>query len=109
LIASKTERKEYGKAILREVRIATDRAEFDDVVNNLFLALAVIKSHWTEKQTRILHNLESKLSVSEVAERLKIAKSSVSRAVDVTHFREFEQIAACVRKSLNTNEDEHDK
>lgn len=89
---SKAERRAYGKSILREVRFHSDQPRRDRIIDALFLALAVIKSHWTEKQTKILNLLEQGENPSEVARLLKIPLSNVSRTIDKTHYREFENL-----------------
>lgn len=94
---AKAERKAYGKSILREVRVSTDSALRDELINALFLSLAVIKSRWTQKQTEVLSLLESGKSTSETAEKLNIPLSNVSRAIEVTHYREFENVAATLQ------------
>ncbi len=100
---AKAERKAYGKSILREVRVSTDAALRDDLINALFLSLAVIKSRWTQKQTEVLNLLESGKSISETAEKLGLPLSNVSRTVEVTHFREFENLAATLRSLFRDN------
>lgn len=89
---SKAERKAYGKSILREVRFHSDDPMRDKIIDSLFLAIAVIKSHWTLKQTKILNLLEQGKNPSEVAKLLKIPLSNISRTVDKTHYREFENL-----------------
>ncbi|MFQ6113424.1 MAG: SatD family protein [bacterium] len=89
---SKKERKAYGKSILREVRFHSDDPIRDKIIDALFLAMAVIKSHWTDKQAKILNLLENKKSPIEVAKLLNVPLSNVSRTVDISNFREFEYL-----------------
>jgi hypothetical protein len=100
---AKAQRKAYGKSILREVRVATGAALRDELINALFLSLAVIKSRWTQKQTEVLNLLESGQSISETAEKLKIPLSNVSRTVEATHYREFENLAATLQSLFQDN------
>lgn len=92
LTEAKSERKEYGKAIVRDVKFLSENPMVDPVVNALFLALAVLRRHWTEKQTRVLNLLEQGRSQKEVAETLGMALSNVNRAIESTHFREYQRV-----------------
>lgn len=94
---AKEERKAYGKSILREVRLNSDEALPDKVINALYLALAVMKNSWTDRQREVLHRLESGQRSSEIGEALSMPLSNVSRVVETTHFREYEQIVECVK------------
>ena len=89
LVEAKEERRAYGKSILREVRITSDAPLRDELINALFLSLAVIKSRWTQKQTAILNLLEQGKTTSETADILKIPLSNVSRTIEATHFRDL--------------------
>lgn len=97
---SKEERKAYGKSILREVRFHSNESLRDKTINALFLALAVIKSHWTNKQSKILHMLEQGKSPTQVSKLLNIPLSNVSRTVDKTHYREFEYLVDTLQTIL---------
>lgn len=97
LVEAKEERKAYGKSILREVRISSDAAVRDELINALFLSLSVIKSRWTQKQTAILNLLEQGKSPSEAADILKIPISNISRTIEATHFRDFDNVATTLK------------
>jgi DNA-binding NarL/FixJ family response regulator len=103
LTDAKAERKAYGKSILREVRVATDSPLRDDIINSLLLSLSVIKSRWTKKQAAVLAQLEQGKSNAEAAAILKIPPSNVSRTIDATRFRDFQNLAATVRMLFRDN------
>jgi len=90
LVEAKEDRKAYGRAIVREVRLHSERPLLDTVVDSLFLALAVIRSHWTEKQSRVLSLLEEGRSAKEAAEALGVPLSNVSRTIETSQYREYE-------------------
>ncbi|MFQ5709773.1 MAG: SatD family protein [bacterium] len=101
LETAKRERKAYGKSIEREVLFFSENPARDKLVNALFLALAVIKSHWTEKQSKVLSLLEQNKTPPVVADFLKMPLSNVSRTVDKTHFREFEYLVESLESLLS--------
>ena len=59
------------------------------VVDALFLSVSVLKSHWTDKQTKILNLLEQHKGPTEIAELLKIPVSNVSRTIESSQYREY--------------------
>ena len=87
---AKGERKAYGKSILREVRLLSEMSLLNTVVDALFLSVSVLKSHWTDKQTKILNLLEQHKGPTEIAELLKIPASNVSRTIESSQYREYE-------------------
>ena len=93
LTKTKEERKVYGKSILREVRFNSDDPLQNKVIDALFLAISVFKSQWTSKQTEILNLLEQGYSPTDVSESLGLPLSNVSRTIDSSDYREFEDIA----------------
>ena len=90
LTEAKTERKAYGKAILREVLLHSNVSLRDMIINGMFLSLAVLKSSWTAKQAAILSRLRQGQSPSEISESLDVPLSNISRTIVAAHFREFE-------------------
>ncbi len=100
LTTVKEERKAYGKSILREVRFHSNLELFDTVVNGFFLALSVVKSHWTDKQTRILNLLEKGKNPTDVAKMLDVPLSNVSRTVETARFREYESFVESLQSML---------
>lgn len=92
LTEAKSERKAYGKAVVRDVKFLSENPVLDPVVNSLFLSLSVFRSLWTDKQAQIIHLLEQGKSQKEVAERLDMSLPNVSRTVESTHFREYTQV-----------------
>lgn len=103
LTEAKSERKEYGKAIVRDVKFLSENPVLDPVVNALFLALAVLRRHWTEKQTRVLNWLEQGKAQKEVSEMLEIALSNVNRTIESTNFREYEQVVEGLQAILSND------
>lgn len=103
LMEAKSERKEYGKAIVRDVKFLSENPVVDRVVNALFLALSVSRAHWTEKQTRILNLLEQGKSQKTVSETLGMALSNVTRTIESTNFREYEQVVDGLQAILSND------
>lgn len=97
LTEAKQERKAYGKAVLREVKICSDDTLQDTVLNALYLSLSVFRHGWSEKQRRIVHSIEQGHGVKQTSERLHVPQSNVSRTVDAVHLREYEEIVRAVR------------
>ncbi|MFQ5863827.1 MAG: SatD family protein [bacterium] len=97
---AKDDRKAYGRSIIREVRFHSNDPLRDKIIDALFLAVAVIKSRWTDKQAKILNLLENKKSPIEVARLLNVPLSNVSRTVDNSDFREFEYLVESLQTIL---------
>lgn len=102
LTEAKNERKAYGKSIIRDVRFQSDNEHRDKVLNALFLALAVIKNQWTEKQAEVLNLLEQGQTPSDVEKSLNMPLSNISRTIETSYFREFESIVDSLRMALHT-------
>jgi len=98
LVEAKEERKAYGKSILREVRLHSEAPLRDATIDSLFLAVSLLKSHWTVKQAKILKLLQQGKTTTETAKFLKIPLSNISRTVEKTHFRELELLFAALRQ-----------
>jgi len=72
------------------VRLLSEMSLLNTVVDALFLSVSVLKSHWTDKQTKILNLLEQHKGPTEIAELLKIPASNVSRTIESSQYREYE-------------------
>lgn len=100
LTEAKKERKTYGKSILREVKLYSEMTLLNTIVDALFLALSVLKDHWTDKQTKILNYLEQGKSPKEVAELLEIPVSNISRTIETSQYREYEFLVDSLQSVL---------
>jgi hypothetical protein len=100
LAKAKKERKTSGESNLREVVFMTHSSDTDELLNNLFLALSVIKSRWSEREKKVLCQLDSVDEPGAAATHLKTPRTEIQELINSGSILEFRQIAEYLQKCL---------